>query len=71
MIMQSEMPQDVGSRVWVSEDLDPLTLSFGKPPWCVLPLWGLLNLVAQLTQKGSSGTRVPDINTAILHNTSA
>lgn len=42
--------------------LDPLALSFGKPPWCVLPLWGLLNLVSQLTQKGDSGSTVPDIN---------
>lgn len=30
--------------------LSPLALSFGKPPWCVLPLTELVYLVSQLSQ---------------------
>lgn len=50
--------------------LRPLALSFGKPPWCVLPLWRLLNLVSQLSQRGDSGASVPGVNTTISHPTS-
>ena len=68
MIMQFEMSQDVGSRVWVSEDSGPLALSFGKPPWFILPLQDLLNLFLQLSQRGGSGDRILGIDTAIKHH---
>ena len=45
--------------------LNPLALSFGQPPWCILPLWRLLNLSSQLSQRGDSGASVPGVNTAI------
>lgn len=48
-----------------------LPFSFGKPPWYVLSLWGLFSLVSQLTPKGDGETRVPGIDTAILHQPSA
>lgn len=69
--MQFEMSQEVGSRVGVREASGPLALSSGKPPWCVVPLWGLLPLFSQFSQGSDSGiTRLPHIDTALLPHAS-
>lgn len=63
MIVQSELSQEVGRRVWASEDSGPLPLSLESllaGPTHVGPL-------RQLSQSSSRGARVLDIDTLLPH----